>query len=219
MGKEYLKRWIKCMLGLALCGTGMYFTVQAVSIGIAGWETFQTGLSMRTGLQFGTCTVIVSFCVIVIDILLRGKIGIGTFCNAVMIGKTVDFWHTFCDFLPQAQSVPVGFLYILIGQTIIAFGYVIYMKPALGCGPGDTLMVELGRRFPKVNIGIVRFCIEICVLLIGVLLGAPFGWGTVFTITCSSYIMQAVFKLRHFRARDVQHEDLRDTYLRLKGRT
>ncbi|MBQ1419022.1 MAG: hypothetical protein IIY95_06395, partial [Firmicutes bacterium] len=88
------------MAGLLLCGTGSYCTVQASAIGIGAWETFQTGLSLSTGILYGNCTVMVSFAIILIDLLLKGKIGIGTLCNAVIIGKTVDFWHLTFDFLP-----------------------------------------------------------------------------------------------------------------------
>ncbi len=52
----------------------------------------------------------------------------------------------------------------------------------------------------------------------GVLMGAPYGWGTVFAISSISFIMQAVFKLCHFRARDVQHENLADTFRRIQGK-
>ena len=217
MAFEYFKRWARCIAGLILCGTGTYLTVQAVTIGIGAWETFQTGLSLRTGLSYGTWSVMVSVVVILIDLLLKGKIGIGTLFNAVMIGKIVDFWHFHCNFIPQAVSVPVGILYILIGQIIVAFGTVLYMSPALGCGPRDTLMVVLGKKFPKANIGVVRFCIESVVFLLGVLLGAPYGWGTVFAMACTSYIMQFVFKLCHFSARDVQHENISDSIRRMRG--
>jgi uncharacterized membrane protein YczE len=218
MTKEYLKRIVRCLLGLVLCGIGIYFTVQATSIGIGAWETFQTGLSYRTGLAFGTCTVIVSFSVIVIDFLLGGKIGVGTLCNAVIVGKTVDFCHAFCDFLPEAHTLPLGICYLCLGFFLNAVGSVVYMKPALGCGPRDTLMVVLAKKFPRVNIGIVRFCIEICIFGLGVLLGAPYGWGTVFAVVSVSFILQATFKLFRFRARDVQHEDLTDTVRRIRNK-
>ena len=216
MASEYFKRWCVCMAGLLLCGTGSYCTVQASAIGIGAWETFQTGLSLSTGILYGNCTVMVSFAIILIDLLLKGKIGIGTLCNAVIIGKTVDFWHLTFDFLPLAQTLPVGLLYLVCGQLLNAFGSYLYMKPALGCGPRDTLMVILAKRFPKVNIGIVRFCMELCVFFVGVLLGAPYGWGTLFAMGITSFIMQAVFKLCKFRARDVQHENLADTYRRIR---
>ncbi len=218
MAVDYLKRWCRCMIGLVLCGTGSYFTVQAVTIGVGAWETFQTGLSLRTGILYGNCSVMVSFAIILIDLLLKGKIGIGTLFNAVMIGKTVDFWHLCCDFLPRAQTLPLGLLYLLTGQLLNAYGSYLYMSVGLGCGPRDTLMVILAKRFPKVNIGIVRFCMGMCVFGLGVLMGAPYGWGTVFAISSISFIMQAVFKLCHFRARDVQHENLADTFRRIQGK-
>ena len=205
------------MIGLIVCGTGSYCTVQASAIGIGAWETFQTGLSLSTGILYGNCTVIVSFAIILIDLLLKGKIGIGTLFNAVIIGKTVDFWHIAFDFLPQAQTIPVGLCYLLLGQLLNAFGMVLYMTPALGCGPRDTLMVILAKRFPNVNIGIVRFCIEMCAFFAGVLLDAPYGWGTVFAIASTSFVMQGIFKLCRFRAREVQHENLADTYRRIRG--
>ena len=217
MAIEYCKRWLHCMLGLILCGTGSYCTVQAVSIGVGAWETFQTGFSLTTGILYGNCTVMVSFAIILVDLFLKGKIGIGTIFNAVMIGKTVDFWHLVCDFLPQAQTLPLGLLYLFAGQLLNAFGTFLYMRPALGCGPRDTLMVILAKKFPKVNIGIVRFCMELCVFFLGVLMGAPYGWGTVFAMAITSFVMQAVFKLCHFRAREVEHENLADTYRRLRG--
>ena len=218
MASEYFKRWCVCMIGLLMCGTGSYFTVQASAVGIGAWETFQTGLSLSTGILYGNCTVMVSFAIILVDLLLKGKIGIGTLCNAVIIGKTVDFWHLVFDFLSPAQSLPVGLIYLLSGQLLNAFGSYLYMKPALGCGPRDTLMVILAQRFPKVNIGIVRFCMELCVFFAGVLMGAPYGWGTVFAMAITSFIMQAVFKLCRFRARDVRHENLADTVRRIRGK-
>ena len=201
-----------------MCGTGAYFTIQATSIGVGAWETFQTGISLSTGILYGNVSVMVSFAIILIDLLLKGKIGIGTVCNALIVGKTVDFWHLAFNFLAPAQSLPVGLVYLLLGQLLNAFGSYIYMVPALGCGPRDTLMVILAQRFPKVNIGIVRFCMELCVFIAGVLMGAPYGWGTIFAMGITSFIMQAVFKLCRFRARDVQHENLADTYRRIRGK-
>lgn len=216
MVKEYVRRFLICIPGLLLCGIGYYFTIQAVSIGIGAWETLQTGLSMRTGISYGNCTVMVSFLVILIDVFLKGKLGFGTFMNAVLIGKTVDLIKACFDFLPPAHSLPQGLLYLLAGQVIVAAGTVLYMKAALGCGPRDTLMVELGRRFPKANIGLVRFFIDISVFFCGALLGAPYGWGTVFAISCNSFILQGVFKLLRFESRNLQHESLADTFRRFR---
>ncbi len=211
ISNSYPRRFARLMLGLLLCGTGTYMTVQATAIGIGAWETFQTGLAMRTGFSFGNCTVMVSFAVIAVDLLLGGKIGFGTLINAVMIGKTVDFFHAFCDFLPATDSIWIGSLYLILGRFMTGYGMVLYMSPALGCGPRDTLMVVLAKRFPDRNIGTVRFLMEIAVFVAGVLLGAPYGIGTIVATACQSYIMAFVFQLCHFESRTVPHENVLDT--------
>ena len=133
ISNSYPRRFARLMLGLLLCGTGTYMTVQATAIGIGAWETFQTGLAMRTGFSFGNCTVMVSFAVIAVDLLLGGKIGFGTLINAVMIGKTVDFFHAFCDFLPATDSIWIGSLYLILGRFLLGAPYGIGTIVATAC--------------------------------------------------------------------------------------
>ena len=218
MTHPYPKRFAIVLLGLLICGLGNYFLFRASNVGVSGWVTLQDGISLRSGLSYGTCTVLVSFGLIAVDFLLRGKIGFGTILNAIIVGKTVDLIAVYADFLPEPESLLQGLIYLVAGQAILSLGMVIYMKPGLGCGPRDTLMVVLGQRFPKANIGFVRFFIDMSALLVGILLGGPYGWGTVFSITCNSYILQAVFRLCRFESRDVEHEDVLDTLRNLFGR-
>ena len=72
-------------------------------------------------------------------------------------------------------------------------------------------MVVLGNRFPDRGIGSVRFVMDMAVFLAGVLLGAPYGIGTVVATACQSYIMALVFRLCHFESRTVPHENVLDT--------
>jgi len=208
---SYIKRFVSLMVGLVLCGTGSYFVVSAANIGIGAWETFHYGLSNLTSISYGDCSVITSLVIIALDFFLKGKIGFGTILNGVTIGKVVGFYMAHLNFLPAAQTIPMGILYIICGQFILGLGGVIYMSRALGCGPRDTLMVVLGNRFPNAPIGIVRFCMDMCAFVLGVLMGAPFGVGTVVAIGLNSTIMQTVHKLARFESRKVVHEDIPDT--------
>ena len=81
------------------------------------------------------------------------------------------------------------------------------MGAALGAGPRDTLMVILGKKVPKVPIGIVRLGIDLLALLAGVLLGAPFGFGTVLVILLQSAIFQLACRVCRFEPRAVVHTD------------
>lgn len=81
----------------------------------------------------------------------------------------------------------------------------------LGCGPRDALMVALGKRFSKAPIGLVRGLLEGSVLLIGWLLGAKVGLGTVIAVFGIGIIIEYTFKLFRFDVKGVQHENLLDT--------
>jgi len=91
------------------------------------------------------------------------------------------------------------------------------MKPALGCGPRDTLMILLGKRFPNVPIGAAKFGLEMTVLLVGVLMGAPLGLGTVLVLVLQASIFQLACKATRYEPRKVSHESILDTCRRMLG--
>ena len=69
-------------LGLMLFGLGVHLTIQA-DIGVAPWDALNLGLSKTFGILYGTASVIVSFAIIAVDLLLREPIGIGTVLDAI----------------------------------------------------------------------------------------------------------------------------------------
>ena len=79
-------------------------------------------------------------------------------------------------------------------------------------------MVLLGKRFPKAPIGFIKFCMEIVVLIVGVLMGAPFGIGTVLVIALQASIFQLVCRICRFEPRSVEHEDIPQTLRRVLGK-
>jgi uncharacterized membrane protein YczE len=217
MRKEYIRRFLLCALGLACFSVGNVFGVHAGSAGTNAWNTLALGISGTTSLSFGTITLLISVLVIVIDIIFKGRIGFGTLMNALLISWFSDLLLGIFDFLPYAQNQFIGAALTIIGQTIISFSTILYMWPGLGCGPRDTLMVIIGKRFPKAPIGFIKFCMELVVLLIGVLLGAPFGLGTVLIMALQATIFQFASRICHYDPRTFVHEDILDTIRRITG--
>ena len=217
MRKEYIRRFLLCALGLACFSVGNVFGVHAGSAGTNAWNTLALGISGTTSLSFGTVTLLISVLVIVIDVIFKGRIGFGTLMNALLISWFSDLLLGIFDFLPYAQNQFIGAALTIIGQTIISFSTILYMWPGLGCGPRDTLMVIIGKRFPKAPIGFIKFCMELVVLLIGVLLGAPFGLGTVLIMALQATIFQFASRICHYDPRNFVHEDIFDTIRRITG--
>lgn len=211
---EYLQRFTVCLAGLFFYALGNFLGVKAGSAGTNAWNTLSLGLVETTGITFGTAGLIISFIVIGIDVIGKGKIGFGTLMNGVIISILSDIMLNTFTFVPEAPNSIIGAIYTLGGQTVISFATILYMKPALGCGPRDTLMVIVGRKFPKAPIGTVKFGLEIAVLIVGIVLGAPFGIGTVLVMALQAAIFQFVCRICRYEPRDIVHEDFADTYRR-----
>ena len=216
--QEYLKRFIICNLGLIIFAFGNFLGVKAASAGTNAWNTLGIGLADTLNLSFGTATLLVSGIVVLIDIIGKGKIGFGTLLNATVIAYFSDIFLKICTFIPDAPNNFVGSLYTLAGQTFISFSMILYMKAELGCGPRDTLMVIIGQKMPKTPIGLVKFIVEIGVLVVGFILGAPVGIGTVLVMALQASIFQFACKVCSFEPRAINHEDFADTFRRFAGK-
>ena len=218
MAKEYCKRIVICTIGLALYALGTVFGVFAGDAGTNGWNTLAIGTANVTGMSFGTAVFAIGAVLLVIDFLGKGKLGLGTFMNVLLIPWMSDIFLKTMTFVPEPPNLFVGVVYTLAGQMIIAFATVVYMRPALGAGPRDTLMVVIGKLVRKIPIGIVKFVIEIVALLAGVLMGASFGIGTVLVIALQASFFQFACKVCRFEPRDIRNEDLADTLRRVRNR-
>ncbi len=218
MAKEYFRRIAVCFVGLIFYGLGNACGVMAGSVGTNAWNTLSIGLADSLGWSFGAANFSISLIVIVAVVIGKGKIGVGTILNIVVISLFSELWIGLLRLLPASDSRILGVAYSLLGQCIISFSIVIYMRAELGCGPRDGLMVLLGRRLPGIPIGAVKFGIELIVLGIGVLLGAPFGIGTVLVMALQASIFQLVCRICRFEPRSLRHENVLDTLRRIAGR-
>ena len=212
--KGYSVRLVRLIFGLFLFALGSFLTIQA-NIGLASWEAFSMGIANLTGQTYGNILIISGVVILGVDVLLKEKVGFGTILNTILIGVFVDMIQAF-ELIPQMHGFLSGVVMLLLGQVSICIGSFFYIGASMGCGPRDALMVALGERLPNVPIGIVRGCIEGAVLLIGWLLGAKVGIGTVISVFGISFILETTFKLLHFDVTNVEHESVVETVKAIK---
>lgn len=206
---SYPRRFASLIFGLTLCAVGAYLTIQA-NIGLAPWDAFSMGVANQTGLSFGNANVGTGLCIILLDILLREKIGFGTLLNAILIGKLVDLLD-YLQLVPMLENFWLGLPLMLLGQCIVCVGCYFYISPGLGCGPRDSLMVALGKQVKRLPIGLVRILLEGSALLCGWLMGAKVGLGTLFAAVGVGFVLEIVFRLFRFNVREVRHESILQT--------
>lgn len=214
--KNILINSLMAAVSLFVNGLGVYLTIHA-DIGAGPWDVLNVGLSKTFGILYGNASITVSMIILLIDIAMREPIGIAIFIDAVVVGKSVDFFN-YIDVFPVPKTLAGGLVMMFAGLTIMGYTQFFYMRSGLGCGPRDTLMVGLAKRVRKIPIGAVSIAILSLATGIGYLLGGPVGIGTLVCAFCSGPIMQFAFRTVGFDATAVHHQNLRESFRILFGK-
>ncbi|WMJ77640.1 MULTISPECIES: YczE/YyaS/YitT family protein [unclassified Sedimentibacter] len=210
-----MKKVARLLFGLFLYSMGLTMCIQA-NVGLAPWDAFTMGISNVTGISYGNVSILTGVVILIIVAGFMGeKIGIGTILNTLLIGLMVDIMQS-VKLIPFMTNFILGTLMLLLSQVVISFATYFYISPGLGCGPRDTLMVAIGKLLPNAPIGAIRGTIEGTVLLIGFLLGAKVGLGTVIAVFGIGFILQYTFKLLKFDIKSVIHESIFKTFGNMK---
>ena len=207
--KQLSLRTLKLIWGLFLFALGVVLTIQA-NIGLAPWDAFSVGVSNITGITYGNVVILTGVIILIFILLLKEKIGLGTILNTILIGAMSDILLAL-NIIPVMNNFFFGLIMLLIGQIVISFGSYFYISQGLGSGPRDSLMIALSKRLPNIPIGGIRGGIEGIALIIGWLLGAKVGIGTIISVFGIGFIIQYTFKLLNFNVKAVKHDSLFDT--------
>jgi uncharacterized membrane protein YczE len=168
-----VRRAAQLLIGLVLYGVTAAMMVLG-GLGLDPWDVLHQGLSRTVGLGIGTWAILASFVVLLGWIPLRQRLGVGTVCNAILVGVAIDVTLAIFD-PPSAMWARVA---LMVGGVVgngIATGF--YIGAGLGPGARDGLTTGLATRGHSIRV--VRTLIEATVLFTGFLLGGTVGIGTV----------------------------------------
>ena len=207
--KSIIIGWLKIVIGLLIFSLGVHLTIRA-NLGLAPWDCLGMGISFQTPLNYGLSMTMIGVMILLIDILIKEKIGFGTIIDALLTGNAVQLFNDIDPF-PETTNTFVGILIIAAGLALMAIGQYFYMSSAQGCGPRDALLVGLGQRLSRLPIGVVQIILWGTVLLTGWLLGGPVGIGTIVSTFGSGIVMQTVFTFIKFEPRAIEHRSVIDT--------
>ena len=217
MGRiRIVQQWLQIVLGLLVFSFGVHLTIYA-NIGLAPWDCLGMGIARHTPLNYGLAMTVLSLLILGIDLLLKEKIGYGTVIDALLTGNFVQMFNDLNPF-EENHNVLLGVVLMLVGFVFMALGMYIYMKGEQCCGPRDSLLVGIGKRLPRLPIGIVEVLLWAAVLLAGWLLGGPVGIGTLISTFGAGLVMQLVYSLLRFEPRNVRHQDIVTVTKRLCGK-
>jgi uncharacterized membrane protein YczE len=164
--------------GLFLCACGIVCFLES-ELGLPPWDVLHQGLAKQLGISFGASNLVVSVLILGLAWLLRARIGLGTFLNALLIGSFV-IGLTALDPVASLSDESLGFRIglLAIAMPFFGVGSAFYIAAAMGAGPRDSLMLVLSWRL-GVRIGVARTVLEVAALAVGFALGGTVGLGTV----------------------------------------
>jgi len=190
------------MFGYVLYGLGISMTVSA-NLGLSPWGVLHDGIANIFNIEFGTATKLIGAAIVIADIFFGERIGWGTVGNVYFIGSFINFFDRL-GFIPQFENIWLSYLLLFAGMLTISFATYFYLSAQLGAGPRDGLMIALTKR-SKLTVGTIRNAIEICVVIVGFLLGGKTGLGTLIMAILLGQFIQFVFRLFKFDVRVIKH--------------
>jgi len=204
--KRILLQWLQIAAGLVVFAFGVHLTIFA-NIGLAPWDCLGMGIARHTPLNYGLSMTAMGLVILGVDLALKERIGFGTIIDALLTGNFVQAFNDLNPF-PANGNVWLGVGLMLVGFVFMALGMWIYMSAGQCCGPRDALLVGLGKRLPRLPIGLVEILLWAAVTLAGWLLGGPVGIGTVISTFGAGLVMQLVYSAVGFEPRAVVHRDV-----------
>lgn len=211
--KEIAKRIAKLSLGLCLYAIGIVMTINA-NLGLAPWEIFHQGLSIKIGITMGQASIFVGLVFVILNSLLGERLGWGTLSNMVFIGLLLDILML-NHIIPVFQSIIPRFIMMLMGVFTIGIASYFYISAGFGSGPRDGLMVALTKKTTR-SVRFIRNSIEISALIAGYILGGSAGIGTLIMAVTAGYFVQFSFKLFKYDLKETKHrfidEDIKYLY-------
>ena len=176
--KDFFRPKIKTLsllcLGLFIFGLGESVLVVSNN-GVTPWTVLAEGVARKIEIGIGFSTFIISVLVFLLWIPLKLRPGIGTIMNILIIAMTMGGAIPYLYFL---NSIFHPLFLSFLGTFLVGFGSGIYLICNLGSGTRDGLMTGISKKFSK-PISLVRFSIELIVVLIGWFLGGTLGVGTI----------------------------------------
>lgn len=206
---QRILRTLRACFGLFVCSCGAYLQMQA-NIGLSPWNSMQQALSYQLPISYGTATIAVSMVVLIAALLMHEHFGIGTLLEAFLVGCFMDLFLSL-HLIPVQTRLSAQLPMMLTGLVIVSFGQYFYMTAALSCGSKDAMLVGIGKRLPRVSIGIINTGIYVLLVLVTLLMGGKVGIGTLINVAFSGASMDMVFHLFHSEPRAVVHEGLSQT--------
>ena len=186
---EMKKRIIMCVVGVLLSGVAAG-TFGFTSFGMDPFQVLAHGTWALTPLSFGTFYVLLNGVLLLFMVVFnRRMIGLGTIINLFLLGYVVEYTELMLGKLFPSPSLGLRVILMILALVLASFAASLYFVADMGVSAYDWIALTLSDRkgWP---FRVVRVSTDFICVIIGGLLGAAVGIGTVLTAFCMGPVIQ-----------------------------
>lgn len=178
--KNYWRRLAVAIIGLPVMSFGICLTVLG-NMGSDPFTSFQMGINNLTNIPLGTCSLICNVAILVVFFFLRRDlVSITTLIYAFGVGPFINIWNNliFNAIDMNSLSVAVRAGSVVLGTVVMILAISWYIPANVGMQPLDIFATSVGDIFKK-SYGFGLNFIYIIMFIFALLMGSPWGFGTV----------------------------------------
>lgn len=168
------------IIGVLIAG----FSVGMFNFSAFGMDPFQVlahGIWMHASIGFGTFYTILNLVMLVVIFIIdRKKIGLGTVINIFLLGYVVEFSSWLFETSLPNPTLGSRILFLALGLIIMCFGSSLYFVGDLGVSTYDAVALILSEK-KVARFKYCRICTDLICTSVGYILGATVSIGTVIT--------------------------------------
>lgn len=180
--------------GVFLLGIGISCFIVS-GLGSDAMSTFAQGIAKQFSISQADGNNIISLSMVVSAFMLdRSQIGIGTIIQPFICSLSIQLGM---ELLPKTSGTSSYMIYF-IGLLLMSISIAITAEINCGKTPYDALIFALMKRFNK-KYNFIRWIQDLAMLIIGVMLGGTYGFGTIITLlllgTTAMILMKYIRKM------------------------
>lgn len=179
---NFRQRLILLCVSIFFMGFGVSWLL-TIGFGTDSFATVNQGIVRHVPISFGTSELIFNGTLLLLVLIIdRRQIGIGTVLNMVCIGYIADFFNwVWTKLFPAGffDSLAVRYALMLPGLAVFVLSCACYMAAELGVSAYDAVPVWLDKKIPKLSGRFIRICWDLFFIAAGWLMGADIGIVTV----------------------------------------
>ena len=177
------RRVLMTIFGVLICGASVGLFKQA-AFGVDPFQCLCNGLHQVIPMDFGTLYVLINIVFLILVLVMnRHYIGLGTFINLFLLGYVIDGSEKQIFTLMGEPTMTLRVIYIVIGMIVLCFSASMYMTADMGVSTYDAIALHLAAK-KVAPFRFIRIATDLTCVVAGWALGFTPGVGTVLTALC-----------------------------------